>query len=144
MRVNIGPYPKEKSKAKRKIDVRIDDYDIWSLDHTLAHIILPALKKIKAAKQGASGDLFDMSYLKLEYNSKEYKAAEKKSAKDGFKKWNDILNAMIYSFSEIVKDNGDSKFFKKDSYDKEGHRSHQDKIQFGLDLFGKYYQSLWT
>ena len=28
-------------------------------------------------------------------------------------------------------------------YDAEGHRLHQDRIQEGLELFGKYFQNLW-
>ena len=32
------------SKRNRSVYVKIDDYDIWSLDHTLAYIILPCLK----------------------------------------------------------------------------------------------------
>jgi hypothetical protein len=28
-------------------------------------------------------------------------------------------------------------------YDAEGHKLHEDRIQEGLELFGKYYRSLW-
>ena len=41
--------------------------------------------------------------------------------------WHEILDKMIYSFDEILKD---------DSTD-------QDKIQEGLELFVKYYMNLW-
>ena len=33
--------------------VRIDRYDTWSMDHTLADIILPMLKQLDATKHGA-------------------------------------------------------------------------------------------
>ena len=38
---------------KRKISVRIDREDTWSMDHTLAYIILPMLKQLKATKHGS-------------------------------------------------------------------------------------------
>ena len=33
--------------------VKIDYYDTWSMDHTLADIILPMLQQLKASKHGA-------------------------------------------------------------------------------------------
>ena len=41
------------SKNERKVKVRIDEYDTWSMDHTLALIILPMLKQLKATKHGS-------------------------------------------------------------------------------------------
>ena len=41
------------SKLKRKIKVRIDKYDTWSMDNTLALIILPMLKQLKETKHGS-------------------------------------------------------------------------------------------
>ena len=41
------------SKTKRKIEVRIDKYDTWNMDNTLAHIILPMLKQLKETKHGS-------------------------------------------------------------------------------------------
>ena len=32
------------SRKKRKIKIKIDEYDTWSMDHTLALIIVPMLK----------------------------------------------------------------------------------------------------
>ena len=41
------------SKRKRKIKVKIDNYDTWSMDHTLAYIIVPMLKQLHETKHGA-------------------------------------------------------------------------------------------
>jgi len=47
MKVNIGPYNDDEIEDfERKIEVQVDDYDVWGLDHTLALIILPCLKKL--------------------------------------------------------------------------------------------------
>ena len=42
------------SKRKRKIQVRIDKYDTWSMDVTLSYIILPMLKQLKETKHSAA------------------------------------------------------------------------------------------
>jgi hypothetical protein len=36
--------------------VKIDTYDTWSMDHTLADIILPMLKQLRETKHGAPQD----------------------------------------------------------------------------------------
>jgi len=50
MKVNIGPFVDE---GDRVIDVHIDEFDTWSMDDTLSHIILPMLKQLKETKHGA-------------------------------------------------------------------------------------------
>ena len=47
MKVHLGPY-----RTNRKIEIRIDKYDVWGLDHTLALIIHPALVLLKEQKHG--------------------------------------------------------------------------------------------
>ena len=54
MKVNIGKYPK--GAGQRKISVQIDKSDTWSFDHTLAHIVYPALLQLKEQKMGVPGD----------------------------------------------------------------------------------------
>ena len=39
-------------RGDQKINVRIDQYDTWNMDGTLAHIIVPMLKQMKAQNQG--------------------------------------------------------------------------------------------
>ena len=41
------------SKRSRKIKVRIDRWDTWSMDHTLSYIVLPMLKQLNKTKHGA-------------------------------------------------------------------------------------------
>ena len=41
------------SKIDRKIKVHIDKYDTWSMNNTLAHIILPMLKQLRDTKHGS-------------------------------------------------------------------------------------------
>jgi dCMP deaminase len=47
MKVYLGPY-----KENRKEQIHIHDYDTWNMDDTLAMIIVPMLKQLKATKHG--------------------------------------------------------------------------------------------
>lgn len=61
MKVRIGNYPSYYYWLERlfgwnptqKISVRIDLHDTWSMDQTLAHIVLPMLVQLKRTKHGA-------------------------------------------------------------------------------------------
>jgi hypothetical protein len=78
MKVTIGKYPKD-HKTERKIKVKIDNWDLWSLDHTLALVILPSLKLYREKAGGHPCNLT-------------------------LKKWHAILDKMITAFELIVCD----------------------------------------
>jgi hypothetical protein len=177
MKVKIGKYLK--GDGQRKISVEIEKFDTYSLDHTLALIILPALLQIKELKQGipnefanSSGEYYD-GQLSFDFDDD----AENQQFQQGIKQWDEILDKMIWSFQQIAFDNYDSKYHhglpnydfveKKESfhnpvtgkmeklyqmvdfnpndhwYDHVGHKLHEDRIQEGLELFGRFYRSLW-
>lgn len=52
MLVNIGPYESYDGNRERTIVVRIDNYDVWNLDHTLSLIMLPAFTKLREKLNG--------------------------------------------------------------------------------------------
>ena len=148
--------------------VRLDPWDTWSFDHTLADIILPGLKQLKATKQGApfTEDADVPEYLR------SYMAQPKENEWDTdslhFMRWDWILSEMIWAFEQKVDDEADSQFFdhseykelddktnhdkwfkdlsegvSKVKYDKEGHQKWQDRKSNGFRLFGKYLEALW-
>lgn len=148
--------------------VKIDSWDVWSLDHTLALIILPALEVLKNKKHGAP--LVDDNDVPEELRS--YNAPPKENEWDTDKFWFDrydwILNEMIWAFRNIVDDSWEEQFysgtidfnfvpcednpklFKLETgpndthkFDAEGYKKYQDRITNGLRLFGVYYQGLW-
>jgi len=71
MKVYIGPYPDE---GEQEIDVQIDKWDTWSMDHTLAYIIVPMLNQLKETMHGYPSELTAES-------------------------WNEILDEMIWAFT---------------------------------------------
>ena len=152
--------------------VKIDRYDTWSMDHTLAYIILPMLKQLKNDKHGAP-------YVDDEDVPRElwsiYAFPKEEYGTDGnhFKRWDWVLDEMIFAFEHKNDDswqdafssgvidhksvacewdeNGKPKMFRLDEgpnhtykCDYEGMKLVEDRIQNGFRLFGKYYQNLWT
>ena len=55
MKINIGKYKKNGNPRTEKI--HIDPWDTWSMDYTLALIILPMLNQLKESKHGAPSSM---------------------------------------------------------------------------------------
>jgi len=129
------------SKKKRKIDVRIDDFDTWNMDHTVSIIILPMLKKIKEQKRGSPAT--DDSDAPLWLHSTLLPSDVERHIDGNFhERWNWILDEMIWTFEQIVSDDERTEMPPAGDWNKQD--IHEKRITNGLRLFGKYFQSLWT
>ncbi|MCX6783322.1 MAG: hypothetical protein NTZ20_05060 [Candidatus Levybacteria bacterium] len=149
MKVNIGPYPIDPRK-KRKISVKLDNYDVWDVAETLSEIIVPLLKKLKQIKNGIpnvhDADLPDDIRTKYPIESSEYFNVdyddvhmEKITAR-----WEYVIDAMIFAF-DSYKTNWESQFYLNGLlYDKQGYDDYENKILNGRILFTKYYDNLWS
>ena len=104
---------------KRKIKVRIDRYDTWSMDNTLAYIVLPMLKQLKETKHGSpyvdDEDLPpELRLTKREKNvhdnghwNKKLKATEEEidaASKKFHSQWDWVMNEMIFAFESRMFD----------------------------------------
>lgn len=149
--------------------VKIDRWDTWSMDTTLATIILPMLKQLKKDKHGA-GYVYDED---VPYGLRSFNSKPKKNDYDTddfhFMRFDWLLDELIWTFNALHPDTDyednyhfgnidfmwlevpDKPGFKsmtsspKDShrFDRAGHEAYQKRINNGLRLFGKYYQALW-
>jgi hypothetical protein len=142
-------------KHENKINVRIDKYDTWSMDHTLAPIILPMLKQLKETKHG-SPIVIDYD-VPEELRSKNAPPVENKYDIDDYHhdRWNWVLDEMIWAFEQKCRNDWESDYYKYEDdptatfgmklvwEDREGRKAHQDRMTNGFKLFGKYYESLW-
>jgi hypothetical protein len=155
-----------KIRGERDIKVRIDKYDTWSMDHTLAHIILPMLKQLQETKHGSQW--VDDEDLPL------YMRHGNPDGHDNWVhyKWEWVLNEIIFAFESKLDDSWEDQFrhgeaeYKWDLvsgsedddenavyqvnqinpdfwFDMDGYKLYNDRIQNGFRLFGKYYQGLW-
>lgn len=135
-------------KKKRKIEIHIDEYDTWNMDHTLALITLPMLKQLRATKHGAP--FVDDKDVPKHLRSTAAKKKENEWDLDDnhFKRWDWIMDEMIYAFETKLDEDWDLAIYEK--YGKEWTKkaiaerdSIRNRASNGFRLFGKYYQALW-
>ena len=156
MKVNIGRYPK--GDTPRRVKIVIDPYDTWSMDHTLALIIVPMLKQLHATKHGAP--FVDDEYVPEHLRSTAAPPTENEWDVDDnhFKRWDYVLDEMIWAMEQIANDDSESKFYDYSEVneeadlmeqiaqmkcDHEGLQKHHDRIANGTKLFGIFFQNLW-
>ena len=152
-----------------KIDyVKIDRWDTWSMAHTLAEVILPMLKQLQKDKHGAPFVNDEDVPEELKSTSAPPKENEWDTDDNHFKRWDWVLDEMIWAFEQKVIDDDESKFFDHSAYEKtdgktnhnewfddmekgvsktkvdwDGLKAHQVRKSNGYRLFGKYYEALW-
>ena len=94
------------SKRKRTVKVRIDDYDTWNMDGTLAYIILPMLKQLQATKHGSP--LVDDADVPQGLNLRSTEAPPKENEWDTdnnvHKRWQWVLAELIWTFEQLHND----------------------------------------
>ena len=96
--------------------VKIDRWDTWSMDHTLAHIILPMLKQLKEKQHGA-GFVDDQDVPEgIGLRSTEALPKENQWDTDSnhFARWDWVINEMIFAFECKVDDSWEDAFREGD------------------------------
>jgi len=121
--------------------IEIENFDTWSMDFTLAPIILPMLIQLKETKHGSP--VVDDEDVPEELRSSSAPPVESKYDIDDnyHKRWDWVMDEMIYAFD--CKANKDEVFMRFDIKDKEGMDKEQARISNGFRLFGKYFENLW-
>ena len=117
MKVYISDYPKHRFyhnwlyrwfgySQQQRTSIKIHDYDTWSMDHTLAPIILPMLVQLRATKHGAP--MVDMKDVpqELRATKKQLDAYGKNGDSDPkfFERWDWIMDEMIWAFEQKCRD----------------------------------------
>lgn len=148
--------------------VKVDYWDAWHFPTTLAPIILPMLKSLRENKHGYGYVKFEdapeyltppKSIISKEFDF-DYLASQRYE-------W--LIDELIWTFEQLLPDanwedlyrTGESEIdfeireedkgkdaiplrWKKEAViDWEGIKAHEERIQNGLELFGKYMQTLW-
>ena len=146
-------------RRTQKVKVRIDKWDTWSMDHTLAPIILPMLIQLKATKHGAPWVAVADVPKELRPTKKDINAYNKDGRTDDkfFERWDYVLDEMIWAFEQKNRDHWEDDYYgpyiesedKRELFgrfewiDDEGRQKHQERMTNGFKLFGKYYENLW-
>lgn len=166
------PINRWSNNRRRKIKIHIDNYDVWSMDHTLAMIIVPMLKTLKEQKHGSPT-------VDPEDVPEELRPSVEPSDENGWvddthhERWTWVLDEMIWAFEQHASDDDTSQFHHNSDnmemkftkiegtkwntldivpkdpnkplhfYDREAHMKHEDRKANGRRLFAKYYGGLW-
>jgi hypothetical protein len=161
------------SKRKRKVKIRIDRYDTWGMDSTLSMIILPMLKQLHATKHGAPLVDDEDVPEHLRSTVAEPKENEWDTDSNHFLRWDWVMDELIWTFTQLHPDTDWEEQYRSGEYDLhsvpcewdeagkptlyqmkdgpnhtakidyDGMKAHQNRINNGLRLFGRYYQGLW-
>lgn len=145
------------AKGEHKVYVRIDPSDTWSMDQTLAQIILPMLKQLKETKHGAP---YTRDTDVPKHMRSTAKGARNADAENGgvdnnhFLRWDYIMDEMIWAFEEHITGVEYNECFTHHPEDVTNPLGPVDvdhallkkveaREQNGFLLFGRYYTALW-
>jgi hypothetical protein len=122
------PINRWSNSRKRKINIHIDSYDVWSADHTLALIIHPVLLKLNEQKHGSPC----VDDEDVPENLRSTAAAPKQNEWDNddnhHLRWEWVMDEMIWAFEQCTdEDHGRNQFH---------HNSDQLDLQF-VEVEGK-------
>jgi hypothetical protein len=160
------------NKRKRTVKIKIDKYDTWNMDGTLALIIEPMLVQLQKTKQGSPS--VDDSDVPVGLRSTSAGPKENEWDTDEFwhKRWEYVMNEMIFAFKlkntddwekECYSGVDDSTLVEQDSehprygklwkmvhgpnhtrkFDSERYNRIVKRQENGFRLFGKYFNGLW-
>jgi hypothetical protein len=138
----------------------------------MAKIIVPILKQIREKKAGSPGCMEEFaqtstgtSQLTFDF----YQEGDEQAWNKGHEHWQQIVDKMIWSFEQLVNEDWEEQFwivkpkldmasYPEDKgqtvipvrwkvqgvFDHRGCEEYSNRINEGLQLFGKHYHSLWT
>lgn len=155
-------------KRNRNIFIKIDGYDTFNADDTLARIILPVMKQLKTQKQGY-GFIDD---LDVPEELRSYNAGPKENEWDwddnAEKRYEWVLNEIIWAFENMLDDKAEDQFHTgvidhiwepcensklsqlghgpkhTHKFDKDGYMAWSKRIDNGTRLLGVYFRTFWT
>jgi len=114
-------------KRERKDKIKVEYFDTWSADITLAKIIVPVLTQLRNTVHGSP--MYDMEDVPEEYRTSD---TDDPKFHDG---WLYIIDEMIYGFQYAL-----------DMDEEEDYKiveARVERAKNGRKLFAKYFQALW-
>jgi len=158
------------SKKNRKIKIKVDPWDHWNADQTIAMLAVPILEDLLLHKHGAApvADEDVPAGLGLRASEALQQADENDQTDSNFfirYEW--MLGEVIWALRQIADGDWEEQYYsgkidmklvpedngllrqvvldRKDFVvDYEGMQRHSDRINRGLMYFGKYFRSFWS
>ena len=159
MKVKITKPPSSKSKTPQKIEVKVEKWDTWNMDWTIATIAHPMLIQLKETKHGAPMVDDDDVPDHLKSTAAEPKKLEHDIDSNHFARWDYVLDEMIWAMYEIANYlPGEDAFFdhyevnensciteqvRQIKMDRDKLDTYRARLTNATSLFGKYFMNLW-
>lgn len=132
---------------ERKIKIKTHRYDHWSVDYTISLIALPILKDLRTNLHGCPATCLE--------EGEEYEYS--------MERWKLILNKIIWAHEQIINEEIDAFYIVRGEWiigepnpktkcspvtstnviNWDAMHAYEERIQEGLELFGRYYRNLW-
>ena len=90
--------------------VKIDPWDTWSMDHTLAAIVLPMLRQLQATKHGSPNVADEDVPEHLRSTAAPPKENEYDTDDNHFLRWDWVMDEMIFAFEKKNENDWQSEF----------------------------------
>lgn len=119
------------NKDYSSIKIKIDVYDLYNADYTLALVILPVLRELRKQEQFSFN--VELEDVPIELHPPVTEKVSNCLDIDNlyFKRVRYVMDEMINAFDSIVNEYEDKDY------------NEMVRIKNGLRLFGKYYLALW-
>ena len=150
-------------RRTQRVKVHIDQWDTWSMDHTLASVVLPMLKQLQETKHGSPCTDDEDVPEELRSTNADPKENDWGTDDNHHLRWNWIIGEMIWAFEQKCRDDWEGDYYeyrditpeettddteslfgmKRVWEDNEGRDAHQKRMSNGFRLFGVDYENLW-
>ena len=135
------------ARKNRAFHVNIDNHDVWNLDSTLAHIIHPALVRLRERVPhfGYPTPYDETEAYPEHYSQGSFEEILDRDAESKYYEelWMDKLQKMIDAYAMIIDKDEDYDVIAHHVDYKDARKAWWDKIDEGLNLFAEHYQGLW-
>lgn len=95
---------------ERKVSIKLDKYDTWNMNETLARIVVPMLKQLKESKQGAPHVDIKDTPKHLHPTEEDCDNSCGDVDEKFFQRWEYVLDEMIFAFEAQYND-WESKYY---------------------------------
>lgn len=147
-------------RNRRRISVKIDPWDSWNADHTLAVIALPLLVQLQSTKHGSPWIADEDVPEELRLGDVEWGNLNPQQDELAHRRWDWVLSEIIWALEQVVAADATDQFYdwgpegfvsgaplqeslNRLTVDREGLLAHEKRVTNGLRLLGTYWQGLW-
>jgi hypothetical protein len=119
----------------KTVSIKVDPWDSWNADTTIAMLAVPVIKQLKKTTHGYH--IVDPKDSSIPFDpSTKHEHMENMDAHSELR-WNEVLDEIIWALEAVLDDDD---WYSMNKVEQDNYLKRRDK---GLLLFGKYFTNLW-